>query len=340
MGISMMNVSKPAIIKFEIEKDTTEVRDIASEIASGMGFDKVESAQVALAVSEIAGNAVKFAGGGTVTIRLSSNKKGLEIIVQDKGQGIKSIKKVMEEGYSSMAGCLGIGLNAAERAMDELSIKSKAGQGTTVIMRKYLLIPEEEIEYGIISLNDERYPVNGDAYVVKEFKGDKVLLAVIDGAGNGFNANKVANFVKDITEQNYKSDLTAIVTKCHKRMRKKFDISNVRSCVMSLLLLKPRFLEYLGVGDTSIHVMGTRKKIHLLSQRGIVGDIRLPNLKPQRYRCARNIIIIMCSDGISPHFTEEDLPLDQNAQHIANFIMENYRRQYGDATVLVTKRKR
>ena len=264
---------EPATFKFENEKEIAEVRDMASEMAFETGFDKIDCAQVALAVSEIAGNAQKFAGKGTIIIRLTDNSKGLEIFVQDKGKGIKSVKKVMEEGYSSMTGSLGVGLNAARRAMDELSIKSKVGQGTTVIMRKYLSIPDEEIEYGIISLNDERYPVNGDAYVVKEFEGDKVLFAVIDGAGNGFNANKVANFVKDIIEQNYKSDLTTIVTKCHKNLRKAFHISSIMSCVMSLLLLKPRSLKYVGVGDTTVHVMGTPQKIHLPSQRGIVGDI-------------------------------------------------------------------
>jgi len=146
-------------------------------------------------------------------------------------------------------------------------------------------------------LNDERYPVNGDAWVIKEFEGDKALLVVIDGAGNGFTANKVANFVKDIIEQNYKSALTTIATRCHKAMRKKFDVSKVRNCVMSLLLLKPRSLEYLGVGDIYSSVMGVPQKIYLQNQRGAVGDIRLPELKARRHRCGRNMIIIMCSDG-------------------------------------------
>jgi len=313
---------------------------MASEMAAETGFDKIDCAEVALAVSEIVGNALKFAGKGTMTIGLPRNRKGLEIIVQDNGQGIRNIRKSMKEKYSSVVGSLGVGLNASQRAMDELVIRSKPGQGTTVIMKKYLPIPEEEIEYGIISLNDERYPVNGDAYVIKEFEGDKVLLAVIDGAGNGFIANKISNFVKDIIELNYKSNLTTIATGCHERMKKEFDVSKVRNCVTSLLLLKPRSLEYLGVGDIYSCVMGAPQKIYLQNQRGAVGDIRLPELKARRHPCGRNIIIIMCSDGINPRFTGDDLPLDQNAQHIANFIMENYHRQYGDATVLVAKRKR
>ncbi len=327
-------------INFSNEADTVEIRDMASEIASGMGFDTTGCAETALAVSEIVGNAVRYAGKGNVIIRLSANKKCLEIIVQDNGPGIKSIKKAIQEGYSSMPPSLGIGLNAARRAVDEFSIISKNGRGTKVFMKKYLPIPEEEIEYGILSLNDERYPFNGDAWVIKEFEGDKVLLSVIDGTGNGFNAYKAANFVKEIIEENYKSGLTTIATRCHKKMRKRFDPSLVRNCVMGLLLLKPRSLEYVGVGDTSIDVMGTPEKIYLPSQKGMVGDIRLPNLKLQRYRCARNIILIICSDGISPRFTEDELPLDQHAQQVANYIMENYRLEYGDATVLVAKRKR
>ncbi len=336
----MIMLSKPVTFRFENEKDVAKARDMASEMASGIGFDKTECAEASLAVSEIAGNALKFAGRGAASVQLTDNRKGLQITVHDRGCGIKNIKKAMEEGYSSKAGSLGMGLNAAQRAMDEFSVKSKAENGTTVIMKKYLLIPEDEIEYGIISLNDERYPVNGDAWVIKEFEGDKALLAVIDGTGNGFRANKAANFVKGIVEKNYRSGLPVIVRKCHKKIRETFDISSIMSCVMGLLLLKPRSLEYVGVGDTYIHVTGTSEIIHLQSQRGVVGDIRLPDLRLQKHRCGRNIIVIMCSDGIMPQFTAKDLPLDKNAQHIADFIMENYIREYGDATVLVVKRKR
>jgi len=157
-----MSISKPVTMKFGNESDIAEVRNIAYEIASGMGFNKTGCAETALAVSEIVSNAVKFAGKGIAVIRLSGNKKCLEAIVQDNGPGIKSLKKAMDEGFSSVAASLGIGLNAAKRAMDEFSVKSRNGQGTEVFMKKYLPIPEEEIEYGIISLNDERYPVNGD----------------------------------------------------------------------------------------------------------------------------------------------------------------------------------
>lgn len=54
-------LSKPVTIIFEDERDTVQIRDIASEIACSMDFDKTSCAETALAVSEIVGNAVKFA---------------------------------------------------------------------------------------------------------------------------------------------------------------------------------------------------------------------------------------------------------------------------------------
>lgn len=335
-----MNNNQSIAMQFSEENDVSEVRDLASAIASDMGFGNTKCAEVSLAVSEIVGNTVKYAGNGNAIIRLSGNKKCLEIIIQDNGSGIKSIKNAMREGYSSSATSFGVGLNAANRAMDEFSIISKNGNGTRVLMKKYLVIPDEEIEYGIISLNDERYPVNGDAFLIKEYQGDKTLLAVIDGAGNGYNANRIANFVKNIIEQNYKSKLTTIATSCHKKMRQRFESSQVRNCAMGLLLLKPRSMEFLGVGDIGIDIMDTPEKIHMLSERGTVGDIKQPNLKLKKYRCGRKIIVIMCSDGIRQRFTEDELPLDKHAQDIANYIMRNYRCEYGDATVLVAKRKK
>jgi len=59
-------IGRLMMIEFTNEREVAEARDRASEMASGIGFDRMECAQVALAVSEIAGNAYKFAGRGTV----------------------------------------------------------------------------------------------------------------------------------------------------------------------------------------------------------------------------------------------------------------------------------
>lgn len=334
-----MVVPNTKTIKIKSERDAIRVSKIAFDIASKSGFDKLSSSEVTLAVSEIAGNAVKFAGAGVVKITIKKNKRVLEVIIQDNGPGIKNVKTVIERGHSTtkrgMVGGLGLGLAGAKRAMDEFQIKSKVGQGTTVIMAKYLPIPEEEIEYGIVSLSDSQQTINGDAYVIKEFEGENVLLAVIDGLGEGEKANKAANFVKDLIEDNYKLSPAALINKCDDSLKK----DSKRGSAVGILLLKLNSLQYLGIGDTGIRIF-SKDKITPYSQSGIVGEFRLPTFKLQKYPCTSKIIVIMWTDGITPKFIEEDLPLNQSAQKIANFIMDNYRREYGDATVLVAKRKK
>ena len=48
------------------EQDIVQVRQKARQIASGLGFDSQAQTRIATAVSEIARNAFKYAGGGKV----------------------------------------------------------------------------------------------------------------------------------------------------------------------------------------------------------------------------------------------------------------------------------
>jgi serine/threonine-protein kinase RsbT len=62
---------------------------------------------------------------------------GLELTFEDSGPGIPDIDKAMEPGFSTGKG-LGMGLPGSKRLMDELTIESTVGKGTTVVVRKWL----------------------------------------------------------------------------------------------------------------------------------------------------------------------------------------------------------
>lgn len=83
-------------------------------------------------------NILEYAEQGEVTISLLKNgsNSGVKIVVKDSGPGIADISQVMQDGYSSRKG-LGIGLPGTKRLMDEFEIRSKVGNGTTVIMKKW-----------------------------------------------------------------------------------------------------------------------------------------------------------------------------------------------------------
>lgn len=289
---------------------------------------------VAAAVSEICTNAIRYAGTGKITVNQTSNKRGIEIIISDKGPGIKDINKAMADGFTSMANLsFGVGLGAAKRAMDFFEINSKPGVGTEVIMRKYLKQADINIEYGIISIPDNLREVNGDDYFIKEFEGDKILISVIDGLGEGINARRSATLVKDILQENFSEPLEDIIKKCDQEIRAKRE----RGATIGILLLKPENIEYASVGDTFINIFPKTKK-SFFSQPGIVGTKAVPNIRVITAPFPKEeSVIIMCSDGIHDHINKDDINTDLRAQEIAEKIMQLYRRKYGDATVLVAK---
>src|SRR5215207_9864211 len=115
--------------------------DLAGEAGKGLGFGAVDQSRIATAVSELARNVVRYAAGsrGEVLIaELASpeNGIGLEIVVRDEGPGIANVEQALRDGFSSGQG-LGMGLPGTRRLMDEMSIDSVPGQGTTVTIRKW-----------------------------------------------------------------------------------------------------------------------------------------------------------------------------------------------------------
>jgi serine/threonine-protein kinase RsbT len=62
---------------------------------------------------------------------------GLELTFEDSGPGIPDVEKAMEMGFSTGKG-LGLGLPGSKRLMDEMTIESTVGKGTTVVVRKWL----------------------------------------------------------------------------------------------------------------------------------------------------------------------------------------------------------
>ena len=60
----------------------------------------------------------------------------MRIVARDTGPGIADVEQALADGYSTYNG-LGLGLPGARRLMDEFSLTSEVGQGTTVTMTKW-----------------------------------------------------------------------------------------------------------------------------------------------------------------------------------------------------------
>lgn len=127
-------------IPVETEIDVVTARLRGSELAERLGFSASEVYAVAIAVSEVARNMVRYARHGHITFNEvhHGGQVGLAIVAEDRGPGIADLNRAMEPGFST-GSSLGLGLSSAERQMDDFEIVSTLGQGTTVRMTKWRL---------------------------------------------------------------------------------------------------------------------------------------------------------------------------------------------------------
>jgi serine/threonine-protein kinase RsbT len=69
--------------------------------------------------------------------RLEREPKYIKIIAADSGPGIVDLEAAMTDGWTSSGG-LGLGLSGSRRLMDDFTISSKPGHGTTITAVKWL----------------------------------------------------------------------------------------------------------------------------------------------------------------------------------------------------------
>jgi signal transduction histidine kinase/ActR/RegA family two-component response regulator len=116
------------------EDDVVRAHQTTRTIVAQLGFSTFEQTRIATAVSEIARNALTYAGGGAVTVGLDDARTSLTIVVLDRGPGIPNLPAVLAGERPSTTG-LGLGIPGSRRLMDTFAIESTPA-GTRVEMTK------------------------------------------------------------------------------------------------------------------------------------------------------------------------------------------------------------
>jgi serine/threonine-protein kinase RsbT len=120
------------------ELDVVIARQCARELAMQEGFPEGAVGAIATAVSEVARNIVVHAGAGEVLLAVVAEpgRRAIVVVARDDEPGIANVEDAMRDGYSTGGG-LGLGLPSVRRLMDDFTLVSTVGEGTTVSMKKW-----------------------------------------------------------------------------------------------------------------------------------------------------------------------------------------------------------
>ena len=137
-------MSEELVFRFEVDGDDfTSAGQASVQVKKNLrslGIDAETIRRVSIAMYEGEINMVIHAGGGFAEVRVTEDY--IEIILDDKGPGIKDIDQAMQEGFStapdqirSLGFGAGMGLPNMKRYTDYMNITSELGIGTRIVMR-------------------------------------------------------------------------------------------------------------------------------------------------------------------------------------------------------------
>jgi anti-sigma regulatory factor (Ser/Thr protein kinase)/serine/threonine protein phosphatase PrpC len=310
------------------------------EVAKSVGFSVVECEEIVLAVTELASNLIRHAGGGALTVEAitAPGQPGICVESEDGGPGIPDIEQALTDGYST-AGSLGNGLGAVNRLMDELELRSLPAAGAHIVCRRWLRsgtgpAPLPWLEFGAATRSYRRERENGDAFLVRQWTGN-ALAAVIDGLGHGPFAQRAAQTARHYIQQHFDRPLADLFRGAGRACRA------TRGAVMALARFDERDRQSVtvaSIGNICVRVVGDAAPINVLARRGVVG---LSTQEPLTTVCpwTPTSVLIMHSDGVSSHWGWEEYKYlaREPGDYIARRLLSTLGKDEDDATVLVVR---
>ena len=137
-------MSEKLVFRFDVSgNDFTSAGQASVQVKKNLrqlGFDNEIIRRFSIAMYEGEINMVIHAGGGVAEVHV--REEYIEIILDDRGPGIKDIDKAMQAGYSTASETIrslgfgaGMGLPNMKKNSDEMEITSEVGVGTRIVMK-------------------------------------------------------------------------------------------------------------------------------------------------------------------------------------------------------------
>lgn len=331
--------AQPVSLRIADPIHVTMAERAARDLSASVGFPAVECEEVALAVTELASNLIRHAGGGTLSLAPATRgaSQGIQIESADAGPGFDDFERALTDGFTTSRG-LGTGLGTVNRLMDELECRPAGATGAHIVCRRWLRprapsSPTPALDFGVASRAYRHERENGDAFVIRKWAG-KALAGVIDGLGHGQFAQRASRTARQYVEQHHDQPLEALFRGAGRACQA------TRGVVMMLVLIDADrgTFTVASVGDIELRVWGGVERVGFIPRRGIVG-LNAPLPAVVEHPFTPTTMLIMHSDGLRPHWDFNAFPWmgRESAPVTAHRLLTALAREDDDATVLVVR---
>lgn len=173
---------------------------------------------------------------------------------------------------------------------------------------------------------------SGDLAFVHEQEG-KIFVAMVDAAGHGRSAHKIANKVETILRSAETDDLAALVVLLHEQLKG----SSGAVIIAGNLETENMVFNFVQMGDSHGKIFGPGRR-SLVGQAGMLGQaIRTPIIRNERL--SEGEFLVLCTDGVSERYDLDDIQgyRSMSADALARRIVGQFGKDHDDATCLVVR---
>ena len=173
---------------------------------------------------------------------------------------------------------------------------------------------------------------SGDLAFVRE-SGANIFLAMVDVAGHGRSAHRVATEIESYLKLQDTDDLAALVQSLHRRLK------GSRGAVMIAGILDTKTLDFafVQIGDSHGRIFGHRRR-SLIGKAGMLGQaMRTPEIQSEMLSAGDTLVL--CTDGVSEGYDVDEIQghLSIPTDLLARRIVEQFGKDHDDATCLVVR---
>lgn len=321
-------------VKVQGDYDVGTAKRQITEFCLAVPFSDLELAQLAIIITEMATNLVRYTShGGMIRCEILVSSQGLMLEAIDDGPGIKTDISAVSDGVSTRGGSMGGGLGAIQRLSDSFKL-STGDTGTRVRVTK--LAQEKNMPKLTVGVCSRPYPgfdVNGDGFYVHQ-GGVRSIIAVYDALGHGKEAYETACLLHKCLLELHGLELSEIVDIAHKRLL------HSRGVALWLGAVEHNVnrLSYISLGNIEARLMTSNRCQTLLSQNGTVGHY-MPKCKLIEVPWLPGSVLSVATDGISARWQVEDYPeiLGPNSNQACQHLLKEWGRATDDATIMIAR---